>query len=83
MRTTITIPGHMLESLKTTAFHKKRTVSGLVREGICKVIDCKETKPGEGVARLIGKYHSKGKNINFDRVKFYDEIVRKKMSGGY
>lgn len=79
IRTTITIPAELFQRLKTSAFYQNKTISGLVREGISKVVDYKNTTSDSGLSSLVGKYSLKGKKAEFTRKSFYDQLIRKKM----
>lgn len=80
IRTTITLPEELYESLKAEAFFQKKTMSSLVQEGISQVISYKKLQAGEGLRKLMGKYAVKGKKGEFVRSRFYDRLIRKEMS---
>ena len=79
IRTTITIPSDLFQRLKTAAFYHDKTISDLIREGVRKMVDNKNSA-GSGFSNLIGKYSIGGKKGIFSRKNLYGEIIRKKMS---
>jgi metal-responsive CopG/Arc/MetJ family transcriptional regulator len=79
-RTTITIPKELLERLKIQAFHEKKSISELIRQGVSLIVDYDKTEAGKGISKLIGKYAVKGKRGEFKRKVFYDKIIRKNLS---
>lgn len=83
IRTTITLPEELYEELRRAAFYEKKTVSAIIRERVVQT-DKKKNQPGRGIMALAGIVKSKkGKNFKFDRKKFYDEIIKHKMSFGF
>lgn len=83
VRTTITLPVELYERLKAAAYHQKKTLSDLVREGIGQVVAFEQVKEGTGIRSLIGKYFLKGKKGQFKRKDYYDRLVKKEMSFGH
>ena len=85
IRTTITLPEDLYEELRTTAFYQKKTISELIRERINSKPKKRITKPVNALESLIAVAKtSKGKKMyNFDRKKFYDDIIKHKLSFGY
>ena len=79
VRTTITLPSELLERLRTAAFHQKKTLSDLIREGAGKVVDYKKSTPGSAIAKLVVKYSVRGKKGSFSRKDFYDQLIRKNV----
>ncbi|MGB9883674.1 MAG: hypothetical protein ACPLRN_04165 [Microgenomates group bacterium] len=80
VRTTITLPKDLYEQLRTAAFTQRTTISRLVRRGISKVVGRRKPVPKGGVKSLMGKYAIAGEAGMFDRRKFYEKIIQKKMS---
>lgn len=74
------MPAELYERLKTAAYHQKKTLSDLVREGVGQVVSFTQVKEGMGVRSLIGKYSIKGKKGQFKRADFYDKLIKKEMS---
>lgn len=83
IRTTIILPVELYERLKAAAYHQKKTLSDLVREGIGRVVSFEQLKEGAGIRSLIGKYSLKGKKGQFRRKDYYDQFVKKEMSFGH
>jgi len=83
IRTTIVIPQDLYEQLRLMAFSQRTTISRLVREGISKVVARKKAASGGGVKSLLGKYEVGGKAGIFERRKFYEKLIEKKMSFGH
>lgn len=79
VRTTITLPVELYERLKTAAYHQKKTLSDLVREGVGQVVSFTAVKEGTGIRNLIGKYSVRGKKGQFKRAEFYDQLIKKEM----
>lgn len=80
VRTTITLPEDLYERLKTAAYHRKKTLSDLVREGVSQVVSFTQVKEGAGIRNLIGKYSAKGEKGQFKRRDFYGQLIKKEMS---
>ena len=80
IRTTIVIPQDLYEQLRLMAFSQRTTISQLVREGISRAMARKKVTSGGGIKSLLGKYALKGKAGIFERRKFYEKVIEKKMS---
>ncbi|KKS43670.1 MAG: hypothetical protein UV05_C0025G0012 [candidate division CPR1 bacterium GW2011_GWA2_42_17] len=87
VRTTITLPADLYEQLRQQAFYRDSTISQLVREGIRFNLEekVKKTKVGQGVSALkkLGRFAKGRGDYHFDRAKFYDEALKRKMSFGF
>lgn len=93
VRTTITLPADLYEKLREQAFYQRTSFSALIREGCSQNLKQKDKKAGSGIAALadlgkfVGKLSLKGnkgvKWQDFDRAKFYDKALKRKMSFGY
>lgn len=80
VRTTITLPARLMDRLKSEAFYRKTTVSGILREGASKIVDFKLPATKADISSLVGKYAMKGKRGEFKRDKFYDQYLGKNVS---
>lgn len=87
-RTTITLPADLLNAAKTAAFHRKTSVSELVRKGLEEVI---YTQPQKRLAKTTKQKPKKtpleqfvgGRSLGFTgikREKIYEDYLRKKVS---
>lgn len=93
VRTTVTLPADLYERLREQAFYQRTTFSALIREGCSQNLERKGKKAMSNASaftdlgRLVGSLSLKGKKgvkwQDFDRAKFYDEALKRKMSFGY
>ena len=85
-RTTITLPSDLLEAARITAFHRRMSVSELIRAGLQKTIHThfkppKKTKKKQmktPLEQFVG-----GRSLGFagiEREKLYEDYLRKKVS---
>lgn len=78
MRTTVTLPVDLYESLRLQAFQQKTSFSGILRE---KLAGSKTKKPGKGIMGLAGKYDLAGRE--FDRKEFYGKAALRDLALGH
>ncbi len=84
-RTTVTLPIDLLEAARVTAFHRRMSVSALVRKGLEEVI-CDQPKKQKSktkqtktpLEQFVGGLSLGFKGI--EREKIYENYFRKKMS---
>ena len=77
VRTTVTLPSDLYESLRLQAFQQNTSFSGIVQ----KKLGGKNQKPG-GLLSLAGKYNF-GKKNPPKREEIYDSYFRRKVSAGH
>lgn len=75
IRTTITLPVDLYESLRLQAFQQNTSFSGIVKKKLGSVE--KKVQTG-GFMSFAGKYHLGKKK--FTREEIYDELIRKDMA---
>lgn len=75
VRTTITLPNDLYESLRLQAFQQKMSFSGIVKKKLWST--GKNIQTG-GFMNFAGKYHLGTKK--FTREEIYDELIRKDMA---
>lgn len=78
VRTTITLPGDLYESLRLQAFQQSTSFSGIVKKKLSSVGDNVQTG---GFMKFAGKYHLGTKK--YTREEIYDELIRKDMARGF
>lgn len=79
VRTTITLPNDLYESLRLQAFQQKMSFSGIVKKKLGDRVIKKKTG---GLLSLAGKYNF-GKINPPKREEIYDSYLRNKMFAGY
>ena len=77
VRTTITVPAPLFEKMRETAYQRKTTISGLMRDTMQKSL---RMRPGSTLTKLQGTYTVGGKRTAGNRKDVYETYLRKKMS---
>ena len=80
IRTTITLPADLYEQLRAASFYQRKPISQLIREGAEKILPQKRGATGMMLKKIEGKYAITGKKGEFNRLQFYDKLIREKMS---
>lgn len=87
VRTTITMPSDLYEKLRERAFYQRESLSSLIRKSVDKsVLKIPHKRERPSFFSFIGKFSLKQKGKkwrDFDRAKFYDDALKRKMSFGY
>jgi len=86
IRTSITFPADLYEALRLQAFSQRTSVSQLIREKVFTKAKkrIKQAKAGQGIEALLELSKlTKGSDLEFDRKKFYDDLIKHKMSFGF
>jgi hypothetical protein len=78
VRTTITLPSDLYESLRLQAFQQNTSFSGILKKKLGKTTQ--KTKKGDFIS-LAGSYNLKGREFN--RKEFYDKLALRDMALGY
>lgn len=80
IRTTIVLPAELYEQLRAASFYQRKPISQLIREGAEKILPQKKNTISITLKKIEGKYTIAGKKGEFNRPRFYDKLIRKKMS---
>ena len=78
VRTTITLPQDLYETLRLEAFQQRTSFSGILKKKLGSKVS---TTKKSGLMSLAGKYNLKGNE--FSRKDFYDKLAFRDMALGH
>lgn len=79
VKTTITIPGDILDKAKMMAIRNKTSLSNILREALEEKIEQKRGRKVKNPLKLLGNFSIGIKKIYNKRSDLYDEHIRRKM----
>lgn len=80
VRTTITLPDHLLQTAKISAVKQRKPLSAVIEEALEEKLHMSpQIKPTEDPMKLAGKYHLGIKKLYTKRSELYDDHLKRKM----